>query len=381
LLGLGAGLREWYKDPGRLESGQRAAGATRGGAGMGHRSSMMPGVVHDLAPLGQEAFWRDEELLVVEEDADHDALRAELAGRGYDAAAGVRRYHLPGRQVDELVARLRKQPGPVPRMSVNHLFAAQHKPPWSPHGHETYHFANFEQPRPAAPPGGLLTAAEPGPVRVGILDTEVDHPLLRERTLLLGRAPQQAGLRTDEAFGHGVLVAGLIASRAPRVGLVVGPVMDGNGVVEEFLVIQALDRPELRACPVVNLSFAGYTQDDQPPPALSLVLDRYGQLGGVVVAAAGNGGADRVRWPAALPGVVAVGALDPGGARWRHSDQGPWVDVWAPGVDVVSTYLDGGWAEWSGTSAAAAQVSGAIAALIDQGVEPGSAARRLVVAG
>jgi non-heme chloroperoxidase len=342
---------------------------------------MLPGVVHNLAPLGQETFWRDEELLVVEEDADHDALRAELEGRGYDAAAGVRRYRLPGRQVDELVSWLRKQPGPAPRVSVNHLFAAQHRPPWSPHGHETYHFANFEKPRPAAPPSGFLTASEPGPVGVGILDTEVDHPLLRERTLVLGQPPEQTGLRTDEAVGHGVLVAGLIARRAPQARLVVGPVMDGNGVVEEFLVIQALDRPELWACPVLNISFAGYTEDDQPPPALSTVLDQYVKQNGVVVAAAGNGGESRARWPAALPRVVAVGALDASGTRWRHSDHGPWVDVWASGVDVISTYLDAGWAEWSGTSAAAAQVCGAITALIDQGVEPGSAARRLVEAG
>jgi len=342
---------------------------------------MMPGVVHNSAALGQETFWRADELLVVEKDADHEALRVELEGRGYDAADGVRRYRLPGREVDELVARLREEPGPAPRVSVNHLFAVQHRPPWYDHGHETYHFANFEKPRPAAPPPGFLTAAELGPVRVGILDTDVDHPLLRERTLVLGRAPEQAGRRTNEAFGHGALVAGLIASRAPQAGLVVGPVMDGNGMVEEFLVIQALDRPELRACPVLNIAFAGYTEDDRPPPALSTVLDRYRERDGVVVAAAGNGGGSRVRWPGALPEVITVGALDASGAPWSYSDHGPWVNVWAPGVDVVSTYLDAGWAEWSGTSAAAAQVSGAIAALIDQGVEPGSAARRLVEAG
>jgi hypothetical protein len=342
---------------------------------------MMPSVVHNEARPGQETFWRAEELLVVEEDADHEALQAELRGHGYDAAAGVRRYRLPNREIDELIKRLREQPGRAPRMSVNHLFAAQHHPPWSEHFHETYHFANFEPPRPAALPPELLTHAEPGPVRVGILDTECDHPLLRERTLMLGSAPLQVGPRTDEAVGHGVLVAGLIARRAPQARLVVGPVMDGNGVVEEFLVIQAMDRAELRACPVLNISFAGYTEDDQPPPALSMVLDRYREQHGVVVAAAGNGGNSRVRWPAALHGVVAVGALDASGGRWGFSDHGPWVKVWAPGMNVLSTYLDGGCAEWSGTSAAAAQVSGAITALIGQGVEPGSATRQIVEAG
>jgi subtilisin family serine protease len=348
---------------------------------MAYRSGLMPGVVHDEASPGQETFWRAEELLVVEDDAGNEAVQAELEGRGYDVAAGVRRYRLPGHEVDELVARLRAQPGPTPRVSVNHLFAAQHRPPYFPHGHETYHFANFEEPRPVTPPSNFLPATEPAAVSVGILDTEVDHPLLRERTLMLGSAPTQLGLRTDEAYGHGTLVAGLVASRASRAALLVGPVMDGNGVVEEFLVIQALDRPELRECPLLNMSFAGYTENDQPPPALSTALDRYQEQGRVVVAAAGNGGSRRVRWPAALPTVVAVGALDAGGDHWSFSDDGPWIDVWAPGVDIVSTYVNGGWASYSGTSAAAAQVSGAIAALLGQGVEPSAAAGQLSAAG
>jgi subtilisin family serine protease len=140
--------------------------------------------------------------------------------------------------------------------------------------------------------------------------------------------------------------------------------------------------------------------------------------GMVVVAAAGNHGerppgqeqadlADRaaVLFPAALDEVVAVGALDredrPAGfnPRGAREDQwAPWIDVFAPGTDVVSAYLgeqaeDGGepgevvaiperdgavprelrfrgWARWSGTSFAAARVTGEIAALIATGRSP-----------
>ena len=66
--------------------------------------------------------------------------------------------------------------------------------------------------------------------------------------------------------------------------LIACPVMDGNGVVEEFLVIQALDRPQLGSCAVLNLSFAAYTEDDQPPPALSTVLGRFQEQDRVVTA-------------------------------------------------------------------------------------------------
>lgn len=100
-------------------------------------------------------------------------------------------------------------------------------------------------------------------------------------------------------------------------------------------------------------------------------------------------------WPAALPRVVAVGATNAGGevAAWSpESNNWPWVNVLATGRDVTSTYIDGdaelpketrksepatgtdtetkkfdGYAVWSGTSFAAAKVSGAVAAATDHG--------------
>jgi membrane-anchored mycosin MYCP len=91
-------------------------------------------------------------------------------------------------------------------------------------------------------------------------------------------------------------------------------------------------------------------------------------------------------WPAALDDVVAVGASDGNGHHAQFSPDLPWVNFLAPGVGVDSTYLTGriragsqdvhttttsepftGWANWSGTSFAAASVSGAIAARIKPG--------------
>ena len=159
---------------------------------MTQRSTMMPGVVHNEAPLAQETFWRDEELLVIEEDVAPPALRTELDGRDYDVAAGVRRYRLPGQDVYMLAARARNHPEPAPRVSVNHLYAAQHIPPWYPHSHPTYHFANFETPKSVAPSDlfSSFSAPNSGGVKVGILDSSIEHPLLRNRTQVLGIAPQ-----------------------------------------------------------------------------------------------------------------------------------------------------------------------------------------------
>ena len=103
-------------------------------------------------------------------------------------------------------------------------------------------------------------------------------------------------------------------------------------------------------------------------------MARIQQAGTVVVAAAGNDSTCRVTWPAALPGVIAVGALGPSGPA-PFTNYGSWVTC-APGVDVISNFFDDvdkhddknpatsdfhGWAKWSGTSFAAPIVAAAIA--------------------
>ncbi|MDH6135241.1 type VII secretion-associated serine protease mycosin [Kitasatospora sp. MAA4] len=88
----------------------------------------------------------------------------------------------------------------------------------------------------------------------------------------------------------------------------------------------------------------------------------------VLVAATGNLGniaGAPIDYPAAFPGVVAVGAIDQQGNIWARSDCGPEITLVAPGVDIRSTSNkapdDYGYAD--GTSDATAYVS-AIAALV-----------------
>jgi membrane-anchored mycosin MYCP len=228
-------------------------------------------------------------------------------------------------------------------------------------------------------------------VRVGVVDTGMySHPDLA------GRWSHAGGRIIDplepcHPAGHGVFIAGIIAKRAPNCQLEVFGVLDevyGRASVWEVAkAIAAL----AASCQVLNLSLSCFTHDDDPPFALRRAIERVGP-DVVVVAAAGNHGhvapgdvlsPTSQSWPAAFDRVVAVAAHD-GGRVPPWSFQGPWVRLLAPGVDVTSCYLKGdvsiryggndsgdpikkfaGYASWSGSSFSAANVSGAIASLMD----------------
>jgi subtilisin family serine protease len=77
-------------------------------------------------------------------------------------------------------------------------------------------------------------------------------------------------------------------------------------------------------------------------------------------------------YPAAYDSVIAVAASDQSDNRAAFSNYGPEVDVTAPGVNINSTALGGGYEDRSGTSMAAAFVSGEAALLlsINSGLTP-----------
>lgn len=111
------------------------------------------------------------------------------------------------------------------------------------------------------------------------------------------------------------------------------------------------------------------------------VCDQARAAGVVIVAAAGNDGSDEMNYPAAFPGVIAVGAVDINKARAYYSNFGSWISVVAPGGNtaqdvngdsrpdgVLSTattdrsgVLVNDYATWMGTSMATPHVAGVIA--------------------
>ena len=177
----------------------------------------------------------------------------------------------------------------------------------------------------------------------------------------------------DPVAGHGTFIAGIIEQLVPACDIEVYSVISSFGDGDEIVIGMKLRELAARnkRLDFVNLSFGGYSTTGMGVLA-EAIADLYHQ-GTVVVASAGNDGTSLPMYPAVLPYVVAVGALDHEGAPAPFTNYGPWVRACALGVEVVSTFFTGfdgahpvqagddidrfrGWAAWSGTSFAAPRV-------------------------
>jgi subtilisin family serine protease len=207
---------------------------------------------------------------------------------------------------------------------------------------------------------------------VAIVDTGVDasHPDLAGVVLPGIDIVTGSGDGRTDPNGHGTHVSGIVAALADNgiggAGLAQGAkllpvrVMDADGTGWDSDAADGVVWAADHGANVINLSFGG--------PDRSSVMDaavRYALGKGVsVVVSGGNEGdlGDPVLWPAADPGVIAVGAVNDAGVRPAWSSTGPHLAVVAPGVRITST-VPGGYDTWSGTSMAAPFVSATVALL------------------
>ncbi|MBN9444584.1 S8 family serine peptidase [Bosea sp. (in: a-proteobacteria)] len=207
-------------------------------------------------------------------------------------------------------------------------------------------------------------------VRVALIDSGVDmeHPELRGS--VIGYLDAVDGLATPHAHGTSMAAAiaahGELEGMAPAVRILVGRAFGGpqsasaNG--KSFQIMTALDWVVQQRAKVVNLSFAG-PQDR----LLSKALVGARERGVIVVAAVGNGGPKSPPlYPGADPNVIAVTATDAEDQLFPEANRGAYVAVAAPGVDVLTAEPGGRYAFTSGTSIAAAHVTGLIALLAEK---------------
>ncbi len=143
--------------------------------------------------------------------------------------------------------------------------------------------------------------------------------------------------------GHGTFVAGVTRCMAPSADIIVTNAFSVAGSVLEADLVPRLEAALSFGVDIFHLTVACLSRHDLPLISFLEWLRRLRQYGGVVcIAAAGNSGFRRPTWPAAFSEVISVGAL---GGDWRgrasFSNFGGWVDVYAPGRDLINAYATG----------------------------------------
>lgn len=296
-----------------------------------------------------------------------DALRAALQRLGVQRLAAVGALGATVIESDEatlvgLEAALRRS-GMFKSVERDYLAHVAEVPD------DPFYGTQWGLPRVGAPAAwGLSSGAG---VTVAVVDTGVDltHPDLQGRLLPGYDFINDDALPSDDN-GHGTRMSGVIAATrdnglgvsgvAPEAMLLPIKALDGQGQGPYSAVASGIVYAVDQGARVINLSLAGAAPSGLLQDAVDYALahDR------VVVAAAGNFGSDLVVYPAATPGVVAVGAIASSDTRWSYSNYGAWVSVAAPGVEVATTSLAGSYSTSTGTSPAAAFGSGVFALLL-----------------
>jgi hypothetical protein len=166
-------------------------------------------------------------------------------------------------------------------------------------------------------------------------------------------------------LGHGDMVVSLLAGAngeqgiVPAASLISIRVLGANDEGNVYGVTDGIYTAIAHGAQVLNLSLGTNQTSSILQDAINYALSQNV----VVVAAAGNDGNGQISYPAAYPGVIAVGAVDATGQRASFSDYGPEMVIAAPGVGI-NTVTTGGIMSFSGTSAASPLVAGAIAGLM-----------------
>jgi hypothetical protein len=222
-------------------------------------------------------------------------------------------------------------------------------------------------------------------VLVAVIDSGIDaaHPELS------GAIAQSYDATGDKApikpHTHGTAMASLIAGHgkllgaAPRARILAIRAFDPAGKSAEgttFSILKGLNFAAANGARVINMSFAGPSD-----PAIQRSLEAARKKGIVLVAAAGNEGAKSPpMYPAADPNVIAVSATDSDDLILEQSNRGNYIAVAAPGSQIMVAIPDGGYEMSSGTSHAAAEVSGIIALMLERkpGMTPDQARATLL---
>jgi thermitase len=214
--------------------------------------------------------------------------------------------------------------------------------------------------------------AKENPVTIAVIDSGVDlsHPDLEPR-IVGGFNFVQPGTPPQDDFWHGTHVSGIaaavqnnhigIAGTAVNVSIMPLKILDefGEGTLEDLE--SAIRYASLHKARVANMSLGTLTDDNRCPPILQEQINFAHAHGVFLAAAAGNQGGTDPFFPAACKNVVAVTSTDLQDRLSYFDNTGNWIDIAAPGEDIISTVPGGEYDYASGTSMATPFVAGVAA--------------------
>ena len=179
---------------------------------------------------------------------------------------------------------------------------------------------------------------------VAVLDTGVDagHPDLVGH-LVTGYNATSPNRGPIDDNGHGTMTLGIIAAAANNVEGVAGvgwnvkampvKVLASDGSGYDVDIAEGIDWAVAHGAKVINMSLGGPGDN----PILHQAVSDAVNAGVTVVAAAGNDGSADLQYPASYTEAIAVAATDANGGLTDFSSFGDWVDIAAPGWDILST--------------------------------------------
>jgi minor extracellular protease Epr len=208
-------------------------------------------------------------------------------------------------------------------------------------------------------------------VKIAVLDSGISPH--EDLTIAGGVSFQSYTTSYSDDFGHGTHVAGIIAAKNNEIGTVgIAPDADiysvkvinqyGEGLVSNL--VAGIEWCINNDIDIINLSLGS----GRHSILLEQTIYKANHLGLSVVAAGGNNGnidgsGDTVEYPARYDSAIAVAAVDQSNNRASFSATGNAIEVSAPGVEILSTYLNNEYATFGGTSMATGFVTGNLALL------------------
>jgi hypothetical protein len=217
-------------------------------------------------------------------------------------------------------------------------------------------------------------------VCIAVLDGPVDltHPALRGAGLTVLETLVPAAADRGPACRHGTHVASLIFGRhdgpvpgvAPRCRGLIVPIFQSTGEesvrpCSQLDLARAITQAVAHGAQIVNISGGEFAPAGTASPLLADVVARCARRGVLLVAATGNQGCECLHVPAALESVLAVGAMDARGTPLPFSNWGDFYQgILAPGEELLGARPGGGTVRATGTSYAAALVSGVAGLLV-----------------